>query len=65
MRDFAPKPAKVKLFASSYGHVAQGGKVGASGIECSSCHDVHNEDVRDRFLLRDSQREICFDCHLK
>jgi len=43
--------------------VSAGARVGSTGIECATCHDVHNEAARDRHLLRDTQRQLCLDCH--
>lgn len=63
--EYVPMPANVKLFTLSRGHIVQGAAVGETGIECASCHDVHNEDVRGRWLLRDTQAQLCLDCHGK
>jgi len=50
------------------------GKVtaGKTGIECSSCHDVHNKAATDRFFLRGklvgnsvADGYICVQCHVK
>ncbi|MFI5395152.1 MAG: cytochrome c3 family protein [Candidatus Binatia bacterium] len=63
LRDFVPAPSAVKLFTTAGEKVVRGAQVGATGMECASCHDVHNEEVRDRWLLRDTQRQLCIDCH--
>jgi len=42
---------------------------GSAGIECSSCHDVHNRENQDVYLLRGyitgSTGYICQNCHAK
>jgi predicted CXXCH cytochrome family protein len=63
LRDYVPAPANVKLFTAMGTEVSTGARVGSTGIECATCHDVHNEAARDRHLLRDTQRQLCLDCH--
>jgi len=52
------------------GPVQAGAVVGATGIECASCHDFHNgPGVQDKFFLRgstddDDPNYICNKCHV-
>lgn len=32
-----------------------------NGLACTSCHSIHQ--AKDPILVRDTQREICFNCH--
>jgi predicted CXXCH cytochrome family protein len=51
--------------------VVAGTAAGSTGMECTSCHDVHNgSGVQGDFLLRgtlngDSKPYLCLKCHLK
>jgi predicted CXXCH cytochrome family protein len=63
LKGFVSAPNTVKLFTTAGEKVVHGTQVGATGMECASCHDVHNEEVRDRWLLRDTRRQLCLDCH--
>lgn len=63
LRGYVSAPQSVKLFTTAGDKVVHGAQVGATGMECASCHDVHNDEVRDRWLLRDTQRQLCLDCH--
>lgn len=63
LRYFEPFPRYVKLFTSGIHRIVPGAKIGATGIECATCHDVHNEQVRGPHLLRDTVAELCSDCH--
>ena len=66
---------KIRLFNDDgTGHVIAGAVAGKSGIECTSCHDVHNgARVKDVMLLtgklvgsdRAPGGYICTQCHLK
>jgi hypothetical protein len=53
------------------GNVSAGAVAGATGIECSSCHDPHNgSQVQDVFFLRgtltgNDTNYICLKCHSK
>jgi len=52
------------------GNMSVGVAVGHSGVECSSCHDVHNgPSVKDQKLLRGQLSAgagyICAQCHVK
>jgi len=68
-----PTAGGIKLYNDSgNGVITSGPKAGATGIECSSCHDVHNKQAQDYFLLRGklagSTKEsgyICLQCHIK
>lgn len=61
---YAPVPKRVKLFTTRGIKVVAGVKAGATGMECASCHDVHNKEVGGRRLLRDSAAQLCLDCHM-
>jgi len=66
---------KIKLYTDTTGtgtNIIGGGTAGKAGIECSSCHDVHNKaSVEDLFLrgkIAGSQATdgyICLQCHIK
>ena len=70
---------KIRLFQDDgAGNVIAGTSAGKSGIECTSCHDVHNgKRVKDVMLLtgmltgmltgadRAPGGYICTQCHLK
>ncbi len=60
---YVTMPPNVKLFTQLGNSVIEGVQIGATGIECASCHDVHNKNVRDRQLLRDTKTQLCLDCH--
>jgi len=55
---------RIRLFRNVGSDVLAGAASGVTGIECSTCHGVHNERgvVLDRFLLRSD--DICKECHL-
>lgn len=62
----------IRLFRQTGNGVSAGPAVGATGIECSSCHDPHDEarNVEDNMLLRGSRdardpNYICRKCHLE
>ncbi len=63
LRDYVAVPANVKLFTAVGNDVIAGAQAGAAGIECATCHDVHNEAAQGRYLLRDTERQLCLDCH--
>jgi hypothetical protein len=72
LTDFVASPVNVKLFTDVGGDYVQGPTVGATGIECASCHDPHNKHTLDFHFLRDyyqvstgSPSKICLDCHNK
>ncbi|HET9653627.1 MAG TPA: hypothetical protein VFP36_15615, partial [Usitatibacter sp.] len=66
---------KIRLFTDDGGgNITAGTTAGKSGIECTSCHDVHNgARVKDVMLLtglltgkdRNPGGYICTQCHLK
>ncbi len=59
----------IRLFNQNGDTVSAGTMSGATGIECSSCHDPHEgPDVQDKFFLRgstdaDDNNYICRKCH--
>ncbi|GAB4177632.1 MAG: cytochrome c3 family protein [Rhodocyclaceae bacterium] len=66
----APASATVKLFKDIGGVISAGPSAGATGIECSSCHDPHNRQTSDDLFLRGkltgSDRAsgyLCAQCH--
>jgi hypothetical protein len=64
---------KVKLYSDNgSGAITAGGSAGKAGIECSSCHDVHNKaSVEDLFLRGKiagstaASGYLCLQCHIK
>ncbi len=70
-----PTATGIRLFVQSGTNVAAGTQVGATGIECSSCHDPHNGSaVKDGFFLRGkldgsvssgADGYLCLKCHSK
>ncbi|HET9577725.1 MAG TPA: cytochrome c3 family protein, partial [Usitatibacter sp.] len=66
---------KIRLFTDDGGgNITAGVLAGRTGIECTSCHDVHNgARVKDAMLLtgklagadRSPGGYICTQCHLK
>lgn len=78
LTEFVAAPEKtngtnVKLYNDSgSGSITAGGAAGKSGIECSSCHDVHNKaSVEDLFLRGKiagsaaADGYLCLQCHIK
>ncbi len=75
MTDFASDPTSsgIRLFNDSGGVVKAGALAGNTGIECTSCHGVHNESgvVQDEPLLRgklggaNEANYICTKCHTR
>ncbi len=66
-----PTASGIRLFRQVGGLVIAGTAVGATGIECASCHDQHDNpaNVEDDYFLRGStdardQNYICTKCHL-
>jgi hypothetical protein len=66
-----PTAVGIRLFRQTGGLVTAGTQVGATGIECSSCHDPHNNPsaVEGDYFLRGStdvrdSNYICRKCHL-
>lgn len=69
MDRYAPNPTvssggRIRLFRNVGLDVLAGASAGITGIECSTCHGVHNERgvVRKVPLLRSD--DICKECHL-
>ena len=68
-----PKTLGIRMFKDDgTGGITAGTAAGATGIECSSCHDVHNgKNVKDVYLLTGmstgnaSNGYICTQCHKK
>ena len=65
-----PTVGNIRLYSESGGRVAAQPKRGATGVECSSCHDPHNNEARERHLLRarldgasTSSGYLCNQCH--
>lgn len=63
---------KVKLYNQTGSTIVAGGSGTSSGIECSSCHDVHNkQSVEDLFLRgkiagsKAADGYLCLQCHIK
>jgi hypothetical protein len=55
---------------AAYAPAAASGLQGAAGIECSSCHDVHNKLTKDGYLLvglgtGTGTGYLCNMCHMK
>lgn len=72
--DWVPDPTtnNIRLYSDDgAGNIVSTMKPGATGIECSSCHDPHNKASRDVFFLRGMRggtREsgyLCAQCHAK
>ena len=73
--DFVTDPTanNIRLYSDvGGGQIVGKVKAGATGMECSSCHDVHNKAATDRFFLRGklvgstkADGYICAQCHSK
>jgi len=68
--DYKADPQNVRIYTDVGSDYQIGGTAGQAGIECGSCHDPHNRDVKEDPLLRDffrldsgSPSAICLDCH--
>ncbi len=68
----APLANGVKLYKDTGASIVAGTAAGATGMECNTCHDVHNkssnEDVMLRAKLQGSSKAdgyICLQCHIK
>jgi len=64
--------AGVKLYNDTGTAISAGAVPGKTGIECSSCHDVHNKQSVDDNMLRGknygskkSDGYLCLQCHAK
>ena len=62
----ASSGGRIRLFQNVGGNVRAGAVAGNTGIECTTCHGVHNERgvVQGDFLLRSARNNICNECHL-
>jgi hypothetical protein len=69
-----PETSGIRLFndAAGNGVIIAGALPGKTGIECTSCHDIHNgATVKDQLLLRGmmggtaAAGYICTKCHAK
>lgn len=69
-----PQAGGIRLFndANNSGIITAGAMAGKSGMECTSCHDVHNgAQTQDTLLLRGmksggtAQGYLCTKCHVK
>lgn len=67
-----PVALGIKLFSEMGGELLTHAVVGRTGIECSSCHDIHNgSQVQDEHLLRGKRGGnatgasgyLCLKCH--
>jgi hypothetical protein len=76
LREFVPNPtvAGIRLFNDDgLGNITAGPAAGMTGMECTSCHDVHNgKNTKDVMLLRgklvgsdQASGYICTQCHAK
>jgi hypothetical protein len=73
--DWQPDPSaisNVKLYHEAGGGISGGPAAGASGIECTSCHDPHNRAAVDIYFLRgkltgatQASGYLCTQCHVK
>ncbi len=63
--------ALIKLYHDNGEVVTGGTAAGTTGIECSSCHDPHNKQTVDDWMLRGTNNGvkengyICTQCHIK
>jgi hypothetical protein len=64
--------AKIKLYTDTGGAITAGPTAGATGLECSTCHDPHNKATTDDLFLRakiagstQADGYICTQCHIK
>lgn len=61
----------VKLYTDTGGVITAGPTAGTTGMECSTCHDPHNKQTVDDWMLRGTNNGtvtegyICTQCHLK
>lgn len=64
--------ATIKLYQDTGTTIKAGTAPGATGMECSTCHDPHNKQTTDDWLLRGKAQGstqasgyICLQCHIK
>lgn len=62
----------IKLYTDTGGVIKAGTNAGTTGMECSTCHDPHNKQTVDDWLLRGQAQGstqtggyICLQCHIK
>lgn len=62
----------IKLYNDVGGVMKAGTAAGTTGMECSTCHDPHNKQTTEDWLLRaknqgstKAQGYICLQCHIK
>ncbi|MBE0474670.1 cytochrome c3 family protein, partial [Rhodoferax sp.] len=62
----------IKLYVDDGASIVAGAEAGISGMECSTCHDPHNKQTVDDWLLRGQNQGstqaggyICLQCHIK
>jgi len=62
----------IKLYVDDGQNIVAGATAGLTGIECSTCHDPHNKQTVDDWLLRGQNQGstqtggyICLQCHIK
>jgi len=62
----------VKLYKDTGSAIVAGTAAGATGMECNSCHDVHNKSSTEDVMLRgklvgstQADGYICLQCHIK
>lgn len=63
--------AMIKLYVDNGSVITGGTAAGVTGMECSTCHDPHNKQTVDDWMLRGtnngvaSNGYICTQCHIK
>lgn len=62
----------IKMYTDTGGVITAGANPGTTGMECSTCHDPHNKQTTDDWLLRGKNQGstqaagyICLQCHIK
>jgi len=62
----------IKLYVDDGQNIVAGATAGITGMECSTCHDPHNKQTVDDWLLRGQNQGstqaggyICLQCHIK
>lgn len=68
-----PTANNIRLYSDDgSGNIVGVKKAGATGIECSSCHDPHNKAAKDEMFLRgmmtggtQASGYLCLQCHVK
>ncbi|OIP14519.1 MAG: hypothetical protein AUK51_16695 [Comamonadaceae bacterium CG2_30_59_20] len=68
----APLANGVKLYKDTGTSIVAGTAAGATGMECNTCHDVHNKSTNEDVMLRaklagstQADGYICLQCHIK